>query len=44
METAIEGILIFDDNYKITFANQNMASMLDIQLMKCLAGHIFLSS
>ena len=43
VETAIEGILIFDDNYKITFANQNMASMLDIQLMKCLAGHIFLS-
>jgi diguanylate cyclase (GGDEF)-like protein/PAS domain S-box-containing protein len=28
VETAIEGILIFDDNYKITFANQNMASML----------------
>ena len=28
VETAIEGILIFDENYKITFANKNMASML----------------
>lgn len=28
VETAIEGILIFDNHYKITFANKNMASML----------------
>ena len=28
VETAIEGILIFDQNYRITFANENMASML----------------
>lgn len=28
VETAIEGILIFDENYNITFANKNMASML----------------
>jgi len=28
VETAIEGILIFDEHYKITFANKNMASML----------------
>lgn len=28
VETAIEGILIFDENYKITFANKNMASIL----------------
>jgi len=28
VETAIEGIAIFDGNYRITFANQNMASML----------------
>ncbi len=28
VETAIEGILIFDENYKITFANENMASVL----------------
>ncbi|MGI6551544.1 MAG: sensor domain-containing diguanylate cyclase [Bacillota bacterium] len=28
VETAIEGILIFDKDYRITFANKNMASML----------------
>lgn len=28
VETAIEGILIFDQDYRITFANQNIASML----------------
>jgi len=28
VETALEGILIFDKNYKITFANKNMASLL----------------
>lgn len=28
VETAIEGILIFDEQYRITFANENMASML----------------
>jgi len=28
VETAIEGILIFDENYRITFANKNMALML----------------
>ena len=28
VETSIEGILIFDENYKITFVNKNMASML----------------
>jgi len=28
VETAIEGILIFDEHYKITFANRNMASIL----------------
>jgi len=28
VETAIEGILIFDENYKITFANEKMASIL----------------
>lgn len=28
VETAIEGILIFDNRYRITFANKNMASML----------------
>jgi len=28
VETAIEGILIFDENYNITFANRNMASIL----------------
>jgi len=28
VETAIEGIVIFDGDYKITFANENMASML----------------
>ncbi|HHY81995.1 MAG TPA: diguanylate cyclase [Clostridiales bacterium] len=28
IETAIEGILIFDEQYKITFANKNMASVL----------------
>jgi len=28
METAIEGILIFDENYTITFCNDNMAAML----------------
>ncbi|NLW23277.1 MAG: diguanylate cyclase [Tissierellia bacterium] len=28
VETSIVGILIFDENYKITFSNENMASML----------------
>ena len=28
METAIEGVLIFDNDYKITFVNKNMAKML----------------
>lgn len=28
IETAIEGIIIFDENYRITFANENMASIL----------------
>lgn len=28
VETAIEGVLILDEHYKITFANKNMASML----------------
>jgi len=28
VETAIEGILIFDENYRITFANKNLASVL----------------
>lgn len=28
VETAIEGILVFDGNYKIIFANKNMASLL----------------
>jgi diguanylate cyclase (GGDEF)-like protein/PAS domain S-box-containing protein len=28
VETAIEGILIFDEHYRITFSNKNMASML----------------
>jgi len=28
VETAIEGILIFDEHFRITFANKNMASML----------------
>lgn len=28
VETAIEGILIFDEDYNITFTNQNMASVL----------------
>jgi diguanylate cyclase (GGDEF)-like protein/PAS domain S-box-containing protein len=28
VETAIEGILVFDRDYKITFANRNMAAML----------------
>lgn len=28
VETAIEGILIFDENYRITFANEKMASIL----------------
>ena len=28
IETAIEGILIFDEDYEITFANKNMASVL----------------
>ncbi len=28
VETAIEGILIFDEHYRVTFANENMAAML----------------
>jgi len=28
VETAIEGIIIFDQNYRVTFANENMAKML----------------
>ncbi len=28
VETAIEGILIFDKDYRVTFANKNMASIL----------------
>ena len=27
VETAIEGILVFDEQYRITFANNNMAAM-----------------
>ncbi|MFY9451025.1 MAG: diguanylate cyclase, partial [Bacillota bacterium] len=29
VETAIEGIMVFDEHYRITFANKNMASMLE---------------
>jgi diguanylate cyclase (GGDEF)-like protein/PAS domain S-box-containing protein len=36
VETSIEGILIFDEHYQITFANKNMASILGYTIDKML--------
>jgi diguanylate cyclase (GGDEF)-like protein/PAS domain S-box-containing protein len=42
VETAIEGILIFDEHYRITFANENMASTLGYTVEEML-GRTYLS-
>lgn len=42
VETAIEGILIFDEKYRITFSNENMASMLGYTIAEML-GRTYLS-
>ena len=42
VETAIEGILVFDKDYKIIFANENMASMLGYKVDEML-GRAYIS-
>lgn len=42
VETAIEGILIFDENYHITFANKNMASRLGYQIEELLGKPVII--
>jgi PAS domain-containing protein len=43
VKVAIEGILIFDEDYKITFANKNMAFMLEYTVDKIL-GRLYIFS